>query len=455
MRQELEAAKSRINLLEQAQEDHKQLLATGELIWKRDVDSETENLTKKLMAERGQRIDAEGSRKEIEKELEDLTRSLFEEANRMVAVERIEKAGIQERNDHLTTQLKDTEILLSSHQAQLEELKVVMQKMSIREELHDARPESPNPIRGHVHRYSRDSMKGIKTPAPLSGSFPSPNVNQLEIETENYQPELAESEGDSRKAIQDPEEFAGMLMPRYRIDIAAYTDFLGLLHVPKSPIRPSLSRAASASSLQSPKIPSKENKEGSGAPDRTSSPSLDKAATSATTLWNKYSDAHAESKKDKEFSLANTKFLKRALVEDIEPTLRLDLAPDLGYLARRAILNAVVDGHLIVEPMPTHLARFQPERQPCALCGDARYTAEIRRNFRLKTSERIESQPYPLCNWCTDRVRSVCTYVAFLKQVKDGLWKVTNETEELRVWEESVRLREGMFWCRVGHILDQ
>lgn len=429
------------------------MLASGELIRRSDVELENENLTKKLMAERGQRIDAEGSKKVIEKELEDLTRSLFEEANKMVAIERVEKAGLQERNDHLMTQLRDTEVLLSSHQAQLEELKDVMQKMSMKDDLQNARPDSPNPNRSHAHRYSRDSTKGLKT--PLSGTFPSPDVSQLEMEAENSDFEHADSKVESDNTVQDVEQFSGMLMPRYRTDIAAYTDFLSLFHVQQVSPRPALSRAASATSLQPAKSSARDRKDGTATPERIDSPSLDKAASAAAGLWNRYQDNVAEMKRDKEVPLSHTKFLKRALVEDIEPTLRLDLAPELGYLSRRSILNAVVDGHLIVEPMPAHLARYQPERQPCALCGDARYTREIRRNFRLKTSEKIESQPYPLCNWCTDRVRSVCTYVAFLKQVKDGLWKVTNEAEEMRVWEESVRLREGMFWCRVGHIVDQ
>lgn len=448
---ELDGARARVRTLENEKEEHERLLLTQ----KRDVDIETETLTKKLMDERGQRISAEGSRKEIEKELEDLTRSLFEEANKMVAVERVEKAALQERNDHLTTQLKDTEVLLASHQAQLEELKVVMQKMSSREE--EARPDSPNPARGHAHRYSRDSMKGIKT--PLTGSFPSPVVSALENSDFDENSRTAQTSPEIQ-AGEDPEQFAGMLMPRYRTDIIAYNDFLSLLHFPRAPGRPVLSRAASTSSLGTSTTGAGQSKDTLNprhhlnTPDRVNSPNMGgNNAPTASGLWNRYSDL-AESKKEKETPLSSTKFMKRALLEDIEPTLRLDQAPELGYLSRRSILNAVIEGHLIVEPMPAYLARYQPERAPCALCGDARYTAQSKRNFRLKTSERTDSQPYPLCDWCTDRVRSVCTYVAFLKQVKDGLWKASNESDELRVWEEGVRLREGMFWSRVGHIVD-
>lgn len=430
------------------------MIASGLLIKKQEADVGKESLTKELMDERGQRMSAEGSRKVLEKELEDLTSSLFEEANKMVAAERIEKATMQERNDHLTTRLKDTEILMASQQAQLEELKTVMQNMSERETLQDSRPSSPNPNSRHAHRYSRDSIKGLRT--PLSGAFPSPVWSQAD--DAQIVADLTAKTADTTiiPAEQNPEEFAGLLLPRYRTDIISYTEFLLLLQ-PAQVGRPPVSRVASTSSLdhQSAQMSSKDGlaaRAGSVAPSRIGSPSLERSMSTAGTLWTKYADS-GDAKKEKEHSLRETKFLKRALIEDIEPTLRLDQGPDLGYLARRSILNAVIDGHLIVEPMPAHLARYRPDRAPCALCGDDRYTPEIKRSFRLKTSDKADSQPYPLCNWCTDRVRSVCTYVAFLKQVKDGLWKVTTDSEAMRVWEESVKLREGMFWSRIGHIV--
>ncbi|CCG81329.1 Putative uncharacterized protein [Taphrina deformans PYCC 5710] len=449
IKHELDLARARIEVLESAQEEHNQMVASGLLLEKKDVDLGNETLAKELSLERDHRLSAEGSRKEIEKELEDLTSSLFEEANKMVAVERIENAALRERNEHLTTRLTDNEILLASQQAQLEELKLVMQKMSDREELNDSRPASPNPNKRHSHKYSRDSMKGLRT--PLSGTFPSPFTQQLEaISITQDEPQLAETVA----TVNDPEDFSGMLMPRYRTDIVAYEDFLLLLHQPKVS-RPTVSRVVSASSLAPEADQYTKDAIAARSPhmsvSRASSPSLERSMSTAGTLWTRYADS-AEMKKD--LPLRDTKFLKRALIEDIEPTLRLDQGPELGYLSRRSILNAVIEGHLIVEPMPAHLARYKPDRYPCALCGDARYTDEIKRNYRLKTSEKIDSQPYPLCNWCTDRVRSVCTYVAFLKQVKDGLWKASTESEEMRVWEESVKLRESMFWSRVGHIVD-
>ena len=367
---ELENAHKRIQELEASQEEHKQMIASGLLIQKKDVDDETDTLMRKLMEESRQRTTAVESKLEIEKELEDLTRSLFEEANKLVVVERKENAAIKERNDRLNTQLKDSEILLASHQAQLEELKDVMQKLSISE------VEPTTPLTRS--RWSRE----------MSPMMPPP----------------------------EPEIYG--IAPRYRTDTTAFNEFLALLHV--KPELDSPQRVASPAN---------------------GSPHMSPAMSS---LWSRYAD---------KTSLRETKFMKRAIVEDIEPTLRLDLAPELGYLTRRAIMAAVLEGTLVVEPIPSHLSRYAPDKLPCALCSESRYFKGIERSFRLRTSDKPDSQTHMLCPWCTDRVRSVCTYVTFLRQVRDGLWK-TEKTEDMRVWEESVKLRECMFWARVGHILE-
>ena len=34
--------------------------------------------------------------------------------------------------------------------------------------------------------------------------------------------------------------------------------------------------------------------------------------------------------------------------------------------------------------------------------------------------------------------------------LKDGHWRADDQESEKAAWEESVRLREQMFWCRVG-----
>ncbi|KAL7419991.1 hypothetical protein Q5752_004954 [Cryptotrichosporon argae] len=66
-------------------------------------------------------------------------------------------------------------------------------------------------------------------------------------------------------------------------------------------------------------------------------------------------------------------FLARIVAEDHEPTLRLDAAPDLNWLSRRAVGNAVVAGDLVIEPVPAHTviaaASAAVVAIGCTLCG--------------------------------------------------------------------------------------
>ena len=145
--------------------------------------------------------------------------------------------------------------------------------------------------------------------------------------------------------------------------------------------------------------------------------------------------------------LKETKFYKRALAEDIEPTLRLDTAPGLSWLARRTVQNAICDGTLVVDPMPTST---KPYFYPCSLCGETRKDPSHVRSHRFRTSENDNAQRYPLCKYCLGRVRSTCDFLGFLRILKDGHWRADDEESEKAAWEESVRLREQMFWSRMG-----
>lgn len=145
--------------------------------------------------------------------------------------------------------------------------------------------------------------------------------------------------------------------------------------------------------------------------------------------------------------LKETRFYKRALTEDIEPTLRLDTAPGLSWLARRTVVNSMSEGSLVVEPMP---AAIKHNVFACSLCGENRKDEEYARSHRFRTSENDSAQRYPLCGFCLTRVRASCDFLGFLRMLKDGHWRADDEEGELQAWEECVRLRERMFWARIG-----
>merc|ERR1712000_400006 len=124
--------------------------------------------------------------------------------------------------------------------------------------------------------------------------------------------------------------------------------------------------------------------------------------------------------------------------------------------ARRSVISAIADGSLVVDPVTTHagnsflMSITKPQFNPCSLCGESRKDPRYLRNHRFRTSEQESAQRYPLCRYCLHRVRSTCDFLSFLRMIKDGHWKADDDDQEKAAWEESVRLREQMFWARIG-----
>lgn len=83
-------------------------------------------------------------------------------------------------------------------------------------------------------------------------------------------------------------------------------------------------------------------------------------------------------------SLIAQPFLARSIIEDVDPTLRLDVAPDLSWLSRRNISAAIIAGDLIIEPvgLSTLLATSTYSTATgdigCSMCGRSIFAPEHR-----------------------------------------------------------------------------
>ncbi|TVY64281.1 Rab guanine nucleotide exchange factor sec2 [Lachnellula suecica] len=427
-RHELETSRERVKKLELENQEHVELVQRGLLIRKGIADAEKNKLLATVTEERRQRMEAEKEKKRIEQELESLTTALFEEANKMVITAREEAQKehdvIQRRNDQLKAQLKDTEGLLKSHQEQLAELKQVMEQMT---EEHDEQQTNPT--------------------APST-----PGLSKFDSKDDMYHDaDTVQSSMPEAVSPSYPTSFTHLLQPVLRTDLSAYEDFTSLLQMSKNIAG---SRASSGSygatiglglglGAYSGSITQQTN--GSTSSLSTAA-TLGSSPATPTTPASTISTGSANGPNSLT-PLKETKFYKRALAEDIEPTLRLDTAPGLSWLARRTVLNAVCEGSLVVEPMPVSTKPFV---FACSLCGETRKDAAHIRSHRFRTSENDNAQKYPLCRYCHGRVRSTCDLLGFLRILKDGHWRANDEESEKAAWEESVRLREQMFWCRMG-----
>ncbi|KAH8802811.1 hypothetical protein F5884DRAFT_485711 [Xylogone sp. PMI_703] len=422
-RHELEVAHERIKQLEQRDKEHTDLVSRGILIRKSLADLEKNKLVLTLAEERKQRAEIEKAKKSMEKELENLTTALFEEANKMVVAAREEAQkehdAVQKKNEQLKAQLADTESLLISHQEQLAELKQVLEHMA---EEKDDLTNNTAPSTPAVTKFESKDDEKNETETTQSSSEPEP-----------VQPSY-------------PTSFTQLIQPVLRTDLAAYDDFMSLLRMSKNVY----GHRASSGSYGSIGLGFANLTGVHGHQPNGSTTSLATAVTlgsSPATPTTPASAVSASSAPGPLTPLKETKFYKRALAEDIEPTLRLDTAPGLSWLARRTVLTAMCEGTLVVDPMPSNTKLYI---FPCALCGESRKDPAHIRTHRFRTSENENSQRYPLCRYCLGRVRSSCDFLGFLRVLKDGHWRVEDEEGEKMAWEESVRLREQMFWCRMG-----
>jgi hypothetical protein len=408
-RHELEAANRENARLQAEKKSLDDMVANGLLVRKNIVDKTINQLRAELAKERAARQEAEQARKQTDAELESLTTALFEEANTMVAAARRDTEAVEKRNSQLKGQISDTELLLASQQEQLQDLKLTMGRMSERGD--------------NDTSAGRDSVPSTpigSSAAMFDAMQLSPNASQIaDIPPEH------------------PLYFSQLLTPILRNDIPAYMDFQDLLISARKAM--SHSRAPST---------------GNNSAGLSSTSQTNLASSSSPSLPGAFSFSTNSSPQSASFAstappLKDSKFYKRSLVEDIEPTLRLDLAPGLSFLSRRTVLSSLLQGSMVVEPfMPQ--TKFYGPIFACALCGEQRKAEVYVRKHRFRTSEEESAQRYPLCDYCLGRTRAAGDFVGFLRMVRDGHWRAESEEEQKGAWEEAVRLRERMFWARQG-----
>ncbi|EKV16620.1 GDP/GTP exchange factor Sec2p, putative [Penicillium digitatum PHI26] len=411
-RQELELAQGKIQALEFQNEKYRRDIDNKVYIKKFDSDREIALLRDALAKETIQRLAAEKGRKNIEQEVETLTAALFEEANKMVAAAKIEREVVEKKNEQLRSQVKDTELLLASHQDQLAELKSVMQAMNL-------------------HKDDIDSRATITPPSPDQLSQ-AQGSSHHETELEPV-PILIDSPEELTPGSSS--SFPQHLRMVCRTDLQAYEDFRDLLALSRSSKPPSRAANGPYGGLNMMSLASFAS---GGSPSSTSSPSR---------VFTHSPNGSMSSTTGSNFSLKETRFYKRVLMEDIEPTLRLDLAPGISWLTRRTVLSGICEGSLVVEPMPLSAKKFE---FPCSVCGERRPGTPNERTHRFRTSDSETAQRYSLCILCLERVRSCCEFTGYLRLILDGHLRAGDTEEEKEIWDETIRLRERMFWSRVG-----
>ncbi|KAM5442484.1 rab guanine nucleotide exchange factor S2 [Microsporum ferrugineum] len=420
-----------------------------------------------LEEERRRRTTVEREKKGIETELENLTAALFEEANKMVAAAKKEREAVERKNEQLRAQIKDTELLLASHQEQLAELKSVIEQMNSRHDDQDSATSSAS-ISSPSDPFPEQQSGSSSSSSSISRLFEAMNLSPVTPGSDDIPPA-------------PPTSFTHLIKPICRTDILAYEDFNTLLQLSRSkpPSRVgsgsysglnvmNLANLASARPKSTTHTPSNsqdtKNNNSSNSPARTASSASSPSPSSHGGISSSPRENITSS-----MQLKETRFYKRILAEDIEPTLRLDMAPGISWLTRRSVMSSLVDGELIIEPIPAAPAGSSSDLPsppstpssmsgtavPCALCGDRRLSVNPR-THRFRTSSSDSAPRHPLCALCLEKMRSCCEFVGYLRLVVDGHVRTGGGGEaeirerEREAWEETVRLRERIFWARIG-----
>jgi GDP/GTP exchange factor Sec2p len=383
----------------------------------RKVQEITTEKERQVQIEKDLRLKAEKEKKAMEQELETLTSALFQEANKMVSDARKEKEASDKKVEQLKNQLRDAEILLESQQEQLLDLKGVLEKMASDQEDNESLARSSN--------------------APSSPIAPNNDRLSKVFESVHFP-----TEGGEEITPDHPLHFSHLIQPVLRTDIQAFEDFTSVLKAAKA-ASPPPSRVASGSYGSLNAV--------------SNTPSTPITSQPPSPYINNPALRHGNSSPRSSAIgmpplplLRETKMFKRTLTEDIEPTLRLDIAPGISWMVRRVVLNSLIDGSLVVEPMPPPPVKFRGPINPCALCGENRVGETYTRRHRFRISEDREKKPFPLCDLCLGRLRSCGDLLSFLRMVSNGHWKADAEDEMKAAWEEFVRLRERMFWHRIA-----
>ena len=427
-RHELDAANARTAQLEARIKEYESRITTKELMDKDSIEKRYGKINADMEETKKQNEKLSQEKRSLQSEMEALSASLFEEANKMVATANEQKAMTEKKNQQLRDQIKDGEAVIVSQTEQLTELKLLMQDL------------------GSDHR---EELAHIDAPSitPASPQVPkNENLARL-LEAMNLSPVTP----DHPEVVPSPStQLIHLIKPVCRTDIPCYEDFKLMLsnpnprsHTPSH--APSRAGSGSYGGLSGLGL-------GALSQNNSSSPNLSMSASNsklAASPGIPGSFSPAPDQKGPQ-PLKDTRFFKRLMVEDIEPTLRLDLSPQISWLQRRSILAALADSTLMVEPIPEASQKLYGRYTSCSVCGESRKEGQNSRTHAMRTREGEGANKWAVCKLCLEKVRAVGDIIGYLRMVRDGVVKIADLQDEHEAWDEIIRLRERLFWARLS-----
>lgn len=298
----------------------------------------------KVLEETKSRESADLARTTLETEIDNLTSTLFTEANRMVAVERIARARAEEKMSRVEDSTGDMAGVLEELQGTLRE----------KVELLDERDKELEELKTRLEEIALKTILPVQAGDPL---YSDGDIVTAAVSTSHLNSPLLAAFSSHHLALAESPQLSTSTLPYQEfIAFITYLRALRLSILARPPVEtPGLMQSYTAATG---------NRSLSFGITSSSPASTREAEINGPTL----APAQIMSPYLPLSSHLSQPFLKRCVEEDSEPSLRLDLAPGLGFISRRQVSTAVIDGTILIEPA------FGGSVLPsttCCLCGVA------------------------------------------------------------------------------------
>ncbi|EFP85187.1 uncharacterized protein PGTG_11356 [Puccinia graminis f. sp. tritici CRL 75-36-700-3] len=375
---------ARNTLLELESAQHKEALKGGILVERANVQLELQRLTQRVTLESERRSQSEASLSTINQELDDLSVSLFTEANRLVAAEKIQRMRAERKVMEVEEAMKRVEEVIEARRDQTNHLRLSLEAAESQRDQYKAECET---LRNQLNSSHSDSFTGLNiNPTSsidsLKKSSPSGSiVNSREsLGTPLHNNPLSIPHNEQARSpqfspyssISGASGFHSTPQLKLSQETIPFTEFLQFVHYLRRTREETLTRSSQPPGLTESYYSAAAAITNIGITATPSSRPV--SSMSSSSFSSSKEPAPALGPKGSIAPLLpltqhlSQPFVKRCLEEDSDPALRLDLAPGLNFMSRRATLNALLEGNLVIEPVWSESGQASGFEN-CTLCG--------------------------------------------------------------------------------------
>ncbi|KAK4051084.1 hypothetical protein OIO90_004824 [Microbotryomycetes sp. JL221] len=329
-------------------EDYKQRwekeIERGGWVERAHVQGEMRQLMSKVLEETKSKETAVEGQKALETEIENLTSSLFDEANKMVAVERMSRARAEEKMQSLEDAGATMKDLFDSVQANLRDTVTRMEGKD-----------------KEIERLKRKMLAaGVAPETPDIEKDPSAKE---EVTVSDGSQMLSLDRSAASTAPHSP-NFGILSPPRLLTGVLPFQEFLAFVAYLRQLRTTVLARPLDSVNYAAPYGGGGPTMSMRGFPTLQTSRQPSQTGVPTMPTPTQMLTPHLPLS-----THLSQPFLKRCIDEDSDPSLRLDIAPGLGFLSRRNIGTAIVDGTLVIEPFFAGTPGAELPSGTCCLCG--------------------------------------------------------------------------------------